>query len=784
MSAVDPPPAPPSGRTVENVLDGVDPEILGLLSPRRWRETTLGIAFPDDGRVYGLDYSRSNEPGPGFAPAPPLLEAAVRAALAEVAAVSGLVFVDAERPVDATIRVAASPLPPIAWAYPVAEAAAGGDVWFDPASAPLAPLADPDATLPGTFAWHTVLHELGHGLGLKHGHEGEGANQALLPRAVDGMAFTVMTYRSHPEQRGLGAYRNAPDGYAQSLMTLDIAALQHLYGPNYDHAAGDDVYAVSPETGALIVNGVAGPPAAGGRVFRTLWDGGGRDVIDLSAYDRPVRIDLTPGGAGIDLDPGGLAQRAELAPGVHAPAHLFLARLHEGDPRGLIEAAVGGSAADALIGNQADNTLVGGPGGDLLVGGAGANRFEGVLADLDGDRIADFSARDALVATDAAAPFVHAALAPTAAAALTDGLAPALLRDLAGVPAAAAGLDAAASTARLTLAGAGGAAALVVGFAEGPAALALAQAGGEAVLTAPQAGDLRLGDGGDRALFHGPAPRRIEGGAGPDAIRGGDGGAVIVGRGGGDLLMGGAGDDVIVAGPDGAVLEGGGGVDRFVFHAPPTPEGPPVVHFLRDFDPAQDRALVVAADAPAPGFTALPGGVLATLAPGLHAVFEGFGAADAPALAAAVETMDAAMDFRLLAVDPVRDLGPEGGRYVARGAEAVTLIGGPGDAVLVGGAGDDVLIGGGGSNRLAGGPGADRFVFRLADATGFDDDRRDAILDFEPGRDVIALDGFSGPLGFAATPEGLAFDLLPGWRVVLEGLHVAPEAADGLGLFA
>lgn len=774
---------------MENDLDSAPADILGLLSPRRWRDATLGVAFPADGRAYGAGYSRADEPGVGFAAAPPRLEAAARAALAEYAAVSGLAFVDATRETPATIRVATSPAPAIAWAYPVAEAAMGGDVWFDPASPPLAPLSDAEAALPGTYAWHTVLHELGHALGLKHGHEGEGANPAPLPRALDGMAFTVMTYRSHPEHRSLGAYRNAPDGYAQSLMTLDIAALQHLYGPNYDHAPGDDVYALSPETGALIVNGVAGPATAGGRVFRTLWDGGGRDTIDLSAYDRPVRIDLTPGGAGVDLNPGGLAQRAELAPGVHASAHLFLARLHAGDARGLIEAAIGGAGADALIGAHADNTLAGGPGGDLLIGGGGANRFEGAFADLDGDRIADFGPGDALVATDAAAPFAGAALAGVGAAALTEGLPATLLRDLAGVGAATAALSGAGPTARLALERADGAATLVIGFTVGPAALALIQADGAATLAAPRAGDLRLGDGGDRALLAGPGPQRIEGGAGADAILAGDGGALIVGRGGGDLLVGGAGDDTIIPGADSAVLAGGGGADLFVFHATPAPLTP-IVHVLRDFDPALDRALVVTAeaDAAAPAFTlaftAAPGGMLAGLAPGLFALFEGFGPDDATALTAAIGLTDAAQDFRLLQTAPVRDLGPGGGRYVARGSEAVTLIGGQGDATLVGGAGDDTLIGGGGSNRLAGGPGADRFVFRIADAGGFDDARLDAILDFEPGVDAIALDGFAGPLGFAAAEEGLVFDLLPGWRVLLEGIHVDPADAGALALFA
>ena len=47
----------------------------------------------------------------------------------------------------------------------------------------------------GNYAWHTHLHEIGHALGLKHGHEN--SLDGPVPANVDSVEFTVMTYRTY-----------------------------------------------------------------------------------------------------------------------------------------------------------------------------------------------------------------------------------------------------------------------------------------------------------------------------------------------------------------------------------------------------------------------------------------------------------------------------------------------------------------------------------------------------------------------------------------------------------
>ena len=108
-----------------------------------------------------------------------------------------------------------------------------------------------------------------------------------------------MTYRKY-----VGADPNGDSfadvekyGAAQTLMMYDIAALQHLYGANYNTNSGNTVYTWSPTTGEMFVNGIGQGAAGANRIFvMTLWDGNGADTYDLSNYSTNLQIDLAPGG--------------------------------------------------------------------------------------------------------------------------------------------------------------------------------------------------------------------------------------------------------------------------------------------------------------------------------------------------------------------------------------------------------------------------------------------------------------------------------------------------------
>ena len=77
-----------------------------------------------------------------------------------------------------------------------------------------------------------------------------------MPAAVDSLEYTVMSYRSYTGATSVGL-TNATWSFPQTLMMYDIAALQYMYGANYNTNSGDTVYKWNPTTGQETINGVA-----------------------------------------------------------------------------------------------------------------------------------------------------------------------------------------------------------------------------------------------------------------------------------------------------------------------------------------------------------------------------------------------------------------------------------------------------------------------------------------------------------------------------------------------
>jgi serralysin len=263
----------------------------------------------------------------------------------------------------------------------------GGDAWYSVANSYTntnAAVVDYDVVTVGNGAYLTMLHEIGHSLGLKHGHTTgggpSGTSAAALPSNLDSHEFTIMTYRRYigaPITPIVGD--TEPNSFAQSLMMLDIQALQYLYGADFTTNSGDTTYTFSPTTGTMSVNGAASATPSGNRIFRTIWDGGGNDTYDLSNYTTGLTVDLQPGGWSTFSS----AQLAQLGgwtsatPDTFAHGNVANALLYNGDTRSLIENAYGGSGSDNIEGNSAANVLVGNGGSDGLGGRAGIDVLYG-----------------------------------------------------------------------------------------------------------------------------------------------------------------------------------------------------------------------------------------------------------------------------------------------------------------------------------------------------------------------------------------------------------------------
>lgn len=222
---------------------------------------------------------------------------------------------------------------------------------------------DSNGLQPGGLGFSTIIHEVLHGLGLDHPHEGDAVLAGLDEGATDfpfgvygdfGLNQTVFTIMSYN-----GGYNGNPSnsfnyGDAMGPMALDIAMLQELYGANTTHNSGNNTY-VLPDTNA----------ANSGTGWLAIWDTGGTDTI---RYDgsRNVTIDLRPatlqyeeGGGGFISAANGIAGGFTIANGV------------------IIENAIGGSGHDLLVGNDVANTLTGNGGTDFLFGGGGNDSLYG-----------------------------------------------------------------------------------------------------------------------------------------------------------------------------------------------------------------------------------------------------------------------------------------------------------------------------------------------------------------------------------------------------------------------
>lgn len=198
----------------------------------------------------------------------------------------------------------------------------------------------------GTYAAYTLIHELGHALGLRHPFaiadaNGNLADPPFLEGAEDSSSWSVMSYQALDKD------------FHPRFGRFDIAALQYLYGPS--RTEKDDLLLLSAQHTNLLA------------------DGGGNDTVDGSNLEQDLVLHLAPGwwdytGAKGDK----ISQAGQITVNLGS----------------ILENAFGGAGNDVLIGTAQDNLLRGNGGDDSLEGGGGADSLEGGA----GEDVAIFSA--------------------------------------------------------------------------------------------------------------------------------------------------------------------------------------------------------------------------------------------------------------------------------------------------------------------------------------------------------------------------------------------------------
>jgi hypothetical protein len=225
----------------------------------------------------------------------------------------------------------------------------------------------------------TIVHELGHVLGLTHPFEGA----SILPAGEDHSANTVMSYTDFrmwvPQFSGTLTGSGSEVSALYSMVTpdqfmrYDIAALQAVYGPDTNYRASDTRYTFGDAP-----------------FYTTIWDAGGEDILDFGGTEYYNVIDLTPGTHSDinfrDIDTQIADQQAvfqsQLGTSYHDDwvANAFTdqsANIYTGENAlaiawgTIIENVIGGLAGNRITDNAVDNFLTGGTADDLFYLGAG-----------------------------------------------------------------------------------------------------------------------------------------------------------------------------------------------------------------------------------------------------------------------------------------------------------------------------------------------------------------------------------------------------------------------------
>ena len=229
--------------------------------------------------------------------------------------------------------------------YPgsLATGSSAGDLWLN-----LSGGVSTNEISIGSWTFQTIMHELGHAIGLSHPGDYNAAPGVAITYAnnaqfiQDSNQYSLMSYFAASSTSGSAS--SDYGGNVSSPLLFDVYETQQIYGANLTARTDNTIYGFGSTAGDVYDFGINSAP------LLCIWDAGGIDTLNCSNYSDNETIDLNQGAFS---SIGGLQKNITIALGA------------------VIENAISGSGNNSIIGNSGNNTLIGGIGNDCIKGGNG-----------------------------------------------------------------------------------------------------------------------------------------------------------------------------------------------------------------------------------------------------------------------------------------------------------------------------------------------------------------------------------------------------------------------------